>query len=443
MAIKVSFVSLGCPKNLIDTETMLYKLNEAGMELVADDINADVIVVNTCAFIQQAKEEAIETILDVAWLKKNKSLKGIVVAGCLSERYREQLFEELPEVDAVIGTGSYSDVIEAVNAAYKGEKYISLKSPDNSFIDNERVITTPDYFAYIKISEGCDNNCTYCVIPKLRGKFRSRQMSDIVAEVKQLSEIGVKEICLVGQDTTRYGEDIYGVYAFDSLLNEISKVDGIDWIRILYCYPDKITDSLIEEIATNEKVIKYIDMPIQHISDNVLRRMNRRGNSAEIKAVIEKLKSKIPDIVLRTTLIVGFPGETKEDFDLLHEFVKEGHFERLGVFSYSREEDTPAYNFSNQVNEKTKERRKDILMREQLRIHNRFNLGFVGKALKVICEGYDKVSESYFGRCYADAPDIDGKIFFSSTKKIKDGTFVDVEITEIFDYDLLGKAIII
>ena len=440
MAIKVSFVSLGCPKNLIDAERMMHNINEAGMELVPEDIDADVAVVNTCAFIKSAKEEAIETILDVAWLKKNRSLKGIVVTGCLAEKYREQIFEQLPEVDAAIGTGSWGNIVEAVNAVYNGEKYIKMDAPEKASLGGDRVVTTPEHFAYIKISEGCDNRCTYCAIPGLRGKFRSRQMSEIVEEAKQLSEIGIKEVCLIGQDTTRYGEDIYGVYALDSLITEVSNIPGIEWIRILYCYPDKITDSLIDVIAKNKKVVKYIDMPIQHISDPVLKRMNRRGGEKEIRETISKLREKVPGIVLRTSLIVGFPGETKEDFDKLHEFVKKGNFERLGVFAYSREEDTPAYDFDKQVSEKTKERRRDILMLEQQRVHAAYNESLIGKTLKVIVEGYDKVAESYFGRCFADAPDIDGKIFFSASKRLKEGTFVNVVITEVFDYDLLGKA---
>ena len=439
MATKVSFVSLGCPKNLIDTERMMYNINEAGMELVAEDIDADIVVINTCAFIQSAKEEAIETILDVAWLKKNRSLKGIVVTGCLAERYREEIFKELPEVDAALGTGSWGDIVEAIKAVSKGEKYISLKKPETASLSGDRIVTTPEHFAYIKISEGCDNNCTYCTIPQIRGTFRSKPMGEIVEEITQLAQIGVKEICLIGQDTTRYGEDLYGVYALDSLITEVSAVEGIAWIRILYCYPDKITDELIEVIATNDKVVKYLDMPIQHISDDVLKRMNRRGGEEQIRSVIKKLRERVPGIVLRTSLIVGFPGETKEDFDKLHEFVKEGNFERLGVFAYSREEGTPAYDFEGQILDKTKERRRDILMREQHRVHTSFNDSLVGSVQKIICEGYDEVAESYFGRTYADSPEIDGKVFFSSPKRLNEGQFVDVRITEVFDYDLLGK----
>lgn len=441
MAIKVSFISLGCPKNLTDTEEMLFRLNEAGMELVAEDIHADVVVINTCAFIQDAKQEAIDNILDVAWLKENRDLKGIVVAGCLPERYKEEIFNELPEVNAIIGTGACDDIVEAVKAAYNKEKYSSFKDPSTSTLGSERVITTAEHFAYIKITEGCDNCCSYCVIPSLRGHFRSRPILDIIEEATGLAEIGVKEICLIGQDTTRYGEDLFGVYALDSLLSSLSEIEGIEWIRVLYCYPERITDELINVMAQNEKIVKYIDMPIQHISDSILAKMNRRGTGNDIINVVEKIKAKMPEAVLRTTLITGFPGETEEDFDKLMKFVKKGYFQRLGVFCYSREEGTPAYDFENQIPEKLKEKRRDRLMKEQLKIHSDYNKGLIGKTLKVICEGYDAVAESHFGRSFADAPDIDGKIFFASPRRIKDGEFVNVEITEIFDYDLYGKVV--
>jgi len=440
--IKVAFVSLGCPKNLIDTEVMLSILNQKGFELVADDIDADVVVVNTCAFIESAKKESIDNILDVAWLKENKNLKGIVVTGCLAERYKDEVFKELPEVDALIGTGSVEHIAEAVLAAYEGkEKYSSFHSPSEAPFFNERVVTTPEHFAYLKIAEGCDNRCTYCAIPDIRGRFRSRPILEIIEEAKDLASMGVKEICLVAQDTTKYGEDIFGMYALDSLISEISEIDGIEWIRLLYCYPERITDSLIEEIATNDKVVKYIDMPIQHISDHVLSRMNRKGNEETIRNAVKRLRERIPDIVLRTTVITGFPGETEDDFKKLKDFVKEGHFERLGAFAYSREEGTPAYDFENQIPEKTKEKRRDIIMREQQKIHLSFNESLVGKTLVVVCEGYDKVSETYFGRSFMDAPDIDGKIFFSSPFRVEDGDFVNVQITETFDYDLIGKVV--
>lgn len=315
--IKVAFVSLGCPKNLIDTEIMISKLYNSGFDICADDHDADVVVINTCAFIEEAKKEAIENILDVAWLKKNRDLKGIVVTGCLPQRYREEILKELPEIDAVLGTGSIDDICTAVNSAYKRgtQKFTSFKDPSLTELGGERVVTTPDYFAYLKIAEGCDNHCSYCVIPNLRGRFRSRPLSDIVSEARELAQLGVKEICLVAQDTTRYGEDIYGVSALDTVIHEVSQIEGIEWVRTLYCYPDRITDSLINEIATNPKAVKYFDIPIQHISDNVLQRMNRRGDEKLIRSVITRIKTAIPDAVLRTTVIVGFPGETQEDFE--------------------------------------------------------------------------------------------------------------------------------
>ncbi len=439
MAIKVGFVSLGCPKNLLNTEVMLAKLVDHGMELVAEDIEADVIVINTCAFIESAKNEAIENILDIAWLKKNRSLKGIVVTGCLPQRYREEIFKEMPEVNCILGTGSLDDICEAVEVAYKGGTFSSFGDIDKVALGGERVVTTPEYFAYVQIAEGCDNFCSYCVIPSIRGRFRSRNMTEIVDEVKDLASIGVREVCLVAQDTTRYGEDIYGTYALDSLIEEISKIDEIKWIRVLYCYPDRITDGLIEEFKTNNKLLKYIDMPIQHINDDILSAMNRRDTSAGIKSIIDKLRREIPGIVIRTTVIVGFPGETEKQYKELRDFIKETKFERLGVFEYSREEGTPAYDMPNQVPESVKKKRMEAIMSDQNRIHNDFNARFVGSELEVLCEGYDEVSESFYGRSYADAPDIDGKIYFSSPKCIREGEFVKVAVTEVIDYDLVGK----
>ena len=440
MSIKVGFVSLGCPKNLINTEVMLAMLVNHGMEIVAEDIDADVIVINTCAFIESAKNEAIENILDIAWLKKNRSLKGIVVTGCLPQRYKEEFLKELPEVNCVLGTGSLEDICEAVEIAFNGGTFSSFKNIDEVPLGGERVITTPEHFAYVQIAEGCDNRCTYCVIPDIRGKFRSRNMTEIIEEVENLASIGIKEICLVAQDTTRYGEDLYGTYALDSLISALSEIDGIEWIRVLYCYPDRITDGLIEEFKNNDKLVKYIDMPIQHINDDILKKMNRRDTTESIKNVIRKLRDEVPGIVIRSTVIVGFPGETEKQFNELRSFVKETKFERLGAFEYSREEGTPAYDMPKQVSDNTKKKRCEAIMSDQNRIHNEFNSKFIDKTLKVICEGYDPVSECFFGRSYADAPDIDGKVYFTASKRIREGEFVNVLITEVLDYDLLGKV---
>ncbi len=440
MPIKVGFVSLGCPKNLLNTEVMLAKLVDAGMEVVPDETEADVVVINTCAFIESAKNEAIAEILDVAWLKKNRSLKGIVVTGCLPQRYKEEFLKELPEVNCILGTGSIDDICEAVETAYNGGTYSSFKSVDDAPLGGSRIITTPEYFAYVQIAEGCDNRCTYCVIPDIRGKFRSRKMTDIIEEVENLVTIGIKEICLVAQDTTRYGEDLYGTYALDSLISSLSEIEGIEWIRVLYCYPDRITDGLINEFKNNKKLVKYIDMPIQHINDEVLKNMNRRDTSESIKNVIAKLRAEVPDMVIRSTVIVGFPGETEKQFNELRSFLKETRFERLGVFEYSREEGTPAYDMPKQVSAKTKKNRYDAIMSDQNRIHNEYNARFVGETVRVICEGYDQVSECFYGRSYADAPDIDGKVYFTASKRIKDGEFVDVKVSEVLDYDLFGKA---
>ncbi len=416
MAIKCAFVSLGCPKNKIDSEVMMAKLYAAGIEIVEEDIHADVVVINTCAFIESAKKEAIETILDVAWLKENRNLRGIVVCGCLAERYKEELFKELPEVDAAIGVGDLEHIVEAVEAAYNAPnadapKYFHITCAENQVLGGDRVVTPPEYSTYLKISEGCDNHCTYCIIPKLRGKFRSRPVEDLVKETKELCELGAREIVVVSQDTTSYGKDLYGKPSLDMLLRELCKIEKLKWIRVLYCYPEDVTLELAETIASEPKIVKYLDMPIQHISDKVLKLMGRRGDSALIKEKIKLLRDTIPGLVLRSTVIVGFPGEGKAEFAELAEFLKEVKFERLGVFTFSCEEGTPAEKIKEGiVPEKTKEKRLDTLMRNQFTIHEARNKTQVGKTLEVLCEGYDRPSGVYYGRSAADAPEIDGKV---------------------------------
>ncbi len=445
--MKIGFVSLGCPKNQLDTEVMLHELMAAGYEVTPEETEADVVIINTCAFIESAKQEAIDNILDIAWLKKHHTLKAIVVTGCLAERYRDQIFEEMPEVDAILGVGSIHNIVEAVEAVTtkkkKGskKKYSSYLKNDEVRLGGDRVLTTPDYSAYIKIAEGCDNKCAYCAIPGIRGRFRSREMDDIIAEAKQLEALGVKELNVVAQDITRYGLDLYGEYRLAKLLHRITEETSIPWIRLLYCYPDKITDELIAEIRDNPRILKYIDLPIQHISDNMLKAMNRHGDSATVKEVIAKLRREIPDIMIRTTFIVGFPGETEDDFTELCEFVKETKFERVGVFTYSREEDTPAYDFPNQIDEQVKIDRQDILMREQLEINEANNRKMVGKVITVLCEDFDPVSEVHFGRSANDAPEIDGKVYFKSDMRIAPGSFLEVKVREVVDYDLYGVAI--
>ncbi len=438
---KIGFVSLGCSKNLVDTEIMLHKLVSAGYEITPEDIDADIIIVNTCGFIESAKQEAIDNILDLAWLKKNRNLKGIIATGCLTERYREQVFEELPEIDAIIGVGSLSYIVDAVRAVERGEKYSRFDDKERSELGGDRILTTPEYTAYLKIAEGCDNRCTYCAIPLIRGRFRSRKIEDIVKEAKELDKMGVKELNLIAQDTTRYGLDIYGEYKLASLVREICKETDIPWIRLLYCYPDKITDDLINELKTNDRLVKYMDIPVQHISDKILSKMNRHGDSALIKETIEKLRRSVPDITLRSTVIVGFPGESEEDFDTLCEFVKETRFDRFGAFTYSPEEDTPAALFDDQIDDQLKQDRYDIIMQLQLDISEQNNKKKIGKIIPVLCEGYDPVSETHYGRSEADAPDIDGKIYFRSQTRVAEGSFVQVKIEEALDYDLVGRAV--
>ena len=438
--MKIGFVSLGCPKNQLDAEVMLHELVMAGYELTADETEADVVIINTCGFIESAKKEAIDNILDIAWLKENRDLQGIIVTGCLAERYRNTILEEFPEVDAVLGVGSIHNIVEAVETVIDGEKYSSFEDKNCVRLGGDRVLTTPDYAAYIKIAEGCDNRCTYCAIPSIRGKFRSRPMEDIISEARELEALGVKELTLVAQDTTKYGQDIYGGYKLAELLHKLSQETDIPWFRILYCYPDKITDELIAEMRDNDRICKYIDLPMQHIADGVLKKMNRHGGSALIREVVAKLRREIPDIVIRTTFIVGFPGETDEDFTELCEFVNEQRFEHVGVFTYSREEGTPAYKME-QIDEQIKLDRYDILMRDQLVINEETNQKKLGSVIRVLCEGFDPISEAYYGRSSADAPDIDGKIYFTGEKGILPGTFVDVKINEVVEYDLCGEAI--
>ncbi len=440
--MKIGFVSLGCSKNQLDTEVMLHELMSAGYEITPEETEADIVIINTCAFIESAKKESIDNIIDIGWLKEHNNLKGIIVTGCLAERYRDEIFTELPEVDAVLGVGSIHNIVTAVKNVEKGVKYSSYEKNDCVKLGGDRVLTTPEYAAYLKIGEGCDNRCTYCAIPLIRGKFRSRPMEDLVAEAKQLDELGVKELSIIAQDITRYGIELYGSYKLAELIHRITEETNIPWIRLLYCYPDKITDELVAEIRDNDRVVKYIDLPLQHISDSVLKRMNRHGDGKMIRDVIAKLRREVPGIVIRTTFIVGFPGETDEDFDELSRFVDEAKFDRMGAFTYSREEGTPAYDFDDQIDEQVKQDRADILMKQQMAISEARNETLVGKTLKVLCEDFDPVSESYYGRSYMDAPDIDGKIFFSSAKKLESGTFVNVHIDSAEDYDLVGHAII-
>ncbi|MBR3995538.1 MAG: 30S ribosomal protein S12 methylthiotransferase RimO [Clostridia bacterium] len=447
--IKVGFVSLGCEKNRIDTEVMLKKLIDAGMEIVPEDIDADVIVINTCGFIENAKKEAIENILDVAWLRENRTLKGIVVTGCLAQRYGKELFDELPEIDSLIGVGDLGNIVEAVKSAYenggKGEdkcgKYCCITKAENQVLGEDRIITTPEYSANIKISEGCDNRCTYCAIPMIRGRFRSRTIEDIVREARELSDMGATELIIISQDTTRYGLDLYGELKLPELLRELCKIEKLHWIRLLYCYPEETTDELIEVIATEEKIVKYIDMPIQHISDKILKLMNRRGNSTLIKDRIKALRERIPEVVIRTTVIVGFPGEKGEDFAELAEFLKETKFDRLGVFTYSEEEGTPAALLPDKVSEKQMQRRCDSLMQNQMDIHEKLNEKCIGKTLEVLCEGFDPVSETYYGRSRFDAPEIDGKVYFEKTRNVLEGEYVNVKIREVIEYDLVGDLV--
>ena len=438
---KIGFISLGCSKNLVDTEVMLRTLYDAGFELTPDASEAEIIVVNTCGFIENAKQEAIDNILDVARLKEEGNLRYIIATGCLVERYREEVMRELPEIDALIGVGSLSHIAEAAQAVMRGEKYISFDDKEQSPLGGERILTTEEHTAYLKIAEGCDNKCTYCAIPLIRGRMRSRSIEDIVKEARELEALGVKELNLIAQDTSRYGLDLYGKYALAELVRAITDNTNIPWIRLLYCYPDKITDELIEELRVNPRLLKYMDIPIQHISDNVLVAMNRHGGSELIRETVKRLRERVPGIVLRTTAMVGFPGETEEDFEKLCEFLKEAKFEHFGAFTYSPEEGTAAAELEQTVDEQTKQDRYDILMQTQLTVNEDIIAKQVGNTVKVLCDGFDTIAEIYYGRTYADAPDVDGRVYFKSKRAVASGEFVDVRVDEALDYDLVGEAV--
>ena len=438
---KVGFISLGCSKNLVDTEVMLHKLHTAGFEITPDETEAEIIVINTCGFIESAKQESIDNILDAEKLKEWGKCRHIIATGCLVERYREEVMAELPEIDALVGVGSLDDIADACRAVMRGEKYTSFKDKNTSKLGGDRILTTDEHTAYLKVAEGCDNKCTYCAIPLIRGRLRSRTVEDIVNEAKDLERLGVKELNLIAQDTSRYGLDLYGEYSLARLVREITAQTSIPWIRLLYCYPDKITDELIEELRTNPRLVKYMDIPIQHISDKILTRMNRHGGKALIRETVKKLRERVPDIVLRTTAMVGFPGEDEEDFAELCEFIKEAEFDRFGAFTYSEEEGTAAVELDGKVDEQTKQDRYDVLMQTQLTVIEQKSREKIGNTYTVICDGFDTVAEVYYGRSYADAPDVDGRVYFTSDKKVNKGDFVQIKITEALDYDLVGIKI--
>jgi ribosomal protein S12 methylthiotransferase len=440
--MKILFISLGCDKNLVDSEVMLGLLTEKGHTITNDEKEADAIVVNTCCFIHDAKEESIQTILEMAALKET-NLKALVVTGCLAERYKDEILEEIPEIDAVLGSTSYASIVEAVEEAAGGHHYRHYDSidylPDNSKV--KRVVTTGSYMAYMKIAEGCDKHCTYCVIPKIRGAYRSVPMEELLAEAERLAGEGIKELVLIAQETTIYGTDLYGRKMLPELLRKLCKIEGFEWIRLMYCYPEEITDELIQVIKEEEKICHYIDMPIQHCDDDILKRMGRRTNQKHLRNVIERLRSEIPDMVIRTSLITGFPGETQEQFENLYRFLNEMELDRVGIFTYSQEEDTPAAEFSDQIPEEVKEQRREELMLLQQEISYEQDETFIGQEMKVLIEGYLYEEDIYVGRTYRDAPKIDGSVFVKAEEEIISGDFVKVKITGAQEYDLMGEVI--
>ena len=436
---KVSVVSLGCPKNQVDAEAILSYLSKGGFEITPAESEADAIIINTCGFIDEAKQEAVENILECAAYKNEGNLKALIVTGCLAERYRDEITKEIPEVDLVVGIGSNKDIARLTKEAIQGKVENSYGEKDALDMNAERILGGLPFSAYIKIAEGCDNCCTYCAIPMIRGRFRSRTVEEIVAEANDLAERGVTEVILVAQDTTAYGTDIYGKPMLHVLLERLCEIEKIHWIRTLYTYPEKITDEFLNIISKNKKVLKYLDIPIQHADSEILRKMNRKGDRESLVLRIEKIRKQIPEITLRTTLITGFPGETEEQFCTLHEFVKDMQFDRLGCFAYSAEEDTPAASFSGQLPEQVKQDRMELIMNDQMTISAEKNNQKIGKITEVLVEGYDDYIKCYFGRSEWDAPEIDGKVFFTSDIPLVLGDYVNVLINDCLEYDLLGE----
>ncbi len=440
--MKILFISLGCDKNLVDTEVMLGLLASRGYEMTDDETQADIIVINTCCFIHDAKEESIQNILEMAEYKKSGQAKALIVTGCLAQRYRQEILDEIPEVDEVLGTTAYDKILDAVDAALAGKQEVMLSDIDALPLpETKRLVTTGGHFAYLKIAEGCDKHCTYCIIPKIRGDFRSVPMERLVKEAKELAEQGVKELILVAQETTLYGKDLYGEKSLHVLLRELAKISGIRWIRILYCYPEEITDELIRVMKEEPKVCHYLDLPIQHANDEILKRMGRRTSRQQLIDIIGKLRREIPDICLRTTLITGFPGETKEQHEELMDFVDEMEFDRLGVFTYSPEEDTPAALMPDQIDEEVKEERQAELMELQQDIAFDNAQDMVGREVLVMVEGKVADENAYVGRTYRDAPNVDGLIFINTDEELLSGDFARVKVTGAVDYDLIGELL--
>ena len=441
--MKILFVSLGCDKNLVDTENMLGILKNKGFEFTDDEWEADIIAINTCCFIGDAKQESINTILEMAEHKKDARCKVLVVAGCLAHRYQDEIIKEIPEVDAFVGTSSYDKIADMINSVLE-EKGISNFVEDANrmpMVEADRIVTTPGYYEYLKIAEGCDKHCTYCVIPKVRGSFRSFPIEYLVNQTKKLVEGGVKEIILVAQETTLYGVDLYGKNSLPKLLHNLGLIEGLEWIRILYCYPEEINDELIEAIKNEPKVCHYLDMPIQHASDNILKRMGRRTSKQELTDIVAKLRREIPDIALRTTLITGFPGETDVDHEEVMQFIDECEFDRLGVFTYSREEDTVAAQMPDQIDEEIKEKYRDELMQLQQEISADRSAAMIGRIVRVMIEGFIPEDNTYVGRSYKDAPNVDGLVFVECDRELMSGDFIDVKITGSTEYDLIGTIV--